>query len=511
MSRMVTLALVLYLSPLASQQFIRSYSYRPSTGDIAQHVTTVDSNIFIHIASVLDTPFTHVEGGMAKLDWTGEEVWNNVWNFDFGYVGISFANGIVATSDTVYGTGNYRNLETEEGTFSPAIVANSVESGATRPIRFPYDYRASIHDVFLNPDSSFTVVSENWVSDSFDFPIVIENIDLAERSLSSEEYLAEFAVTNATNTARDSRGNLYVAHIGCFGSSANCYPFQGWLSKINADGSFGWSRSYGFTANNQPVRPEVAIPNDTTIAFAWTRDTNNLDIQESPPIIYYLDTLGNKRDSFAFHGTYRSVYRLIACENGDVIGVGLAWSRLRRSGWMFRLDGNANLVWERYIQDHRQTVGTETELQAVTEAADGSIVAAGSIFHGFPPDDGGSSQRAWVVKLDAAGCYESGCSSDTIYLEYTSSIDELEVTERTAIKIWPNPATDHLDWSVTDQVALNRITDYQILNASGYTVQSGSIPSVEQLIPIANLPAGLYYLTFLTGNRTSVVGKFIKR
>jgi hypothetical protein len=501
---------ILQMALLTGQSFIESYTFRPGTGDIASHVITVDSNIFVHIASVIDTPFTHVEGGMIKLDRSGNLLWDNIWSFDFGFIGTSFANGIVVTQDTVYSTGNYRNLET--GVFSPAIVANAIDSGGYRAIRFPYNHRASIHDLFLNEDNSFIAISEDWVSDSFYFPIIVENLNLEGQSTSSLEYLTEFAVTSATNSVRDVDNNIYVAHIGCFGPDASCYPFQGWLSKINADGSFAWSRSYGFTAFRRPaVLPNVAVLNDTTIAYAWTRDTNDFNIQESPPTIYFLDTLGNERDSFAFHGNLRTVQKLIPCANGDVVGVGTALTDLRWSGWMFRLDAQANLLWERYVQDHRQTTGTETNLLSVTEASDGSIIAAGDIFHGFPPRDGGARMRAWVVKLDADGCLEPGCTSDTIYLEFPNAIAEPLPTSETALQVWPNPAEDYLQWSVPDLPVFRQLTGYRITNVNGYSVRSGRLLPGEQRIDVQGLPAGVYFLNLLKDGKNRGVRKFIKR
>lgn len=493
---------------LPGQGFIESYSFR-ETGDVADHVITVDSNIFIHIVSVVDTPFTHGEGGMLKVNWEGIEEWHNIWNFDFGFVGTSFANGIVATGDTVYTTGNYSDWET--GVFSPAIVANSVATGEYRAIRFSYDHRASIHDLFYNGDSTFTAISEDWVSDDFYFPIIVERIDKTGHSISSLEYRANFARSSATNSVRSRSGSIYVAHIGCLGPNSDCYPFQGWLSKINADGSFAWSRSYGYTANRQPVRPNVAVLNDTTIAYAWTRDTNAFNIQESPPIIYYLDTLSNERDSFAFHGNRRTIQKLIPCANGDVVGVGYAYTDLRDAGWMFRLDAEANLVWERYVQDHRQTTGTVTDLETVTEAQDGSIIAAGDIFHGFPPRDGGERLRAWVVKLDADGCLEPGCTSDTIYLEFPNAVAEPVATAETSLQVWPNPTVDYLQWSVPDLPAFRNPTAYRITNVNGYTVRSGNIQPGARRIDVRDLPAGIYFFNLLRDGKNRGVRKFVKR
>ena len=494
----------------AQSNFIESYTFNPITGDVGAHIVTLDSITYLHSASVIDGPeFTYVQGGLSKLTQQGEIVWNNEWNFSFGNVGISFANGIVVNNDTVYTTGNYRDLES--GVFSPAIVANSTLTGEYRAIRFPYDYRVVIKDLFLNIDNTFTAISEDIVSDSFNFPIIVEEIDQFGLSSSSLEYLTEFSVVNASHSDRTESGVIYTAHIGCFGTDATCYPFQGWLSKIRADGTFAWSRSYGYTAYNQAVLPKVTIVNDTTIAYAWTRDTNNLDIQESPPIIYYLDTLGNKRDSFAFHGNWRTLSNLRTAANGDVLGVGYAWTDIGYTGWMFRLTPTAELVWERYVQDHRQTTSSATDLVSVTEAADGSIVSCGSIFHPQPPRDNGARLRAWVVKLDSNGCLEPGCTSDTIYLEFPSSAHDPPVVPESDIQVWPNPTVDFLNWSVPDLPVFRRMTDYRIIGAAGYTVASGKLLPGSNRIDVRDLPPGVYFLNLMKDGQQRGVKRFVKR
>lgn len=495
--------------PLKAQGFIDSYSLRPLFGDAAAHIVTDDENIYVHVASVVQDSFEYVQGGLIKLDNAGDLIWENEWKFAFGNVGTSFSNGIVLKGDTVYTTGNYLNLVTK--VFSPAIIANSTATGEFRPIRFPYDHRASIHDIYCNDGNTFTTVSEDWTSDSFHFTNIVDEIDLSGNSSSSMEYLTEFSVTAATNTARDDNDNLYIAHIGCFGEDATCYPFQGWLSKVNADGSFAWNRSYGYTVNNQEVLPKVTVVNDTTIAYAWTKDTNNLSIQESPPIIYFLDTLGNIRKSYAFHGNWRVLSKLFTCANGDVVGVGDAWTDIGYTGWMFRLDANANLLWERYVQDHRQSTSSVTDLNAVTEAPDGSIIAGGNIFHPQPPRDNGARLRAWIVKLDANGCYEPGCTSDTIYLEFPNSIAQPDIAPESEVKVYPNPTADVLNWSVADLPVFRNLTDYRITNTAGYWVRNAPLGRGQQSIDVRDLPVGVYFLNLLKDGHIRGVKRFVKR
>lgn len=354
------------------------------------------------------------------------------------------------------------------------------------------------------------MVNENR-SESNPWPVIIEKLDSNGVVFSSEEYLTDMTKSSLTQSSIDAAGNLYVSHIGCRGAN-NCDPYQGWLTKIRANGEVAWQRSYGYTEWwEQPVIPWISVVNDTTLAYAWTRDTSGSNTQVSPPVIYYLDTLGNKRDSFAFHGNSRNALQLAPTDDGGVVGTGFAFTDLGYTGWLFRLDSNADLVWERYIQDHRQSTFSETDLECITVMDDGSIVAGGDIFHPLPPRDGGARLRGWVVKLDADGCLEPGCTSDTIYLEFTNAVGEPEIEQEVDLKVWPNPTVNELNWSLPDLPVYRRITDYRIINTSGYVMRRGTVAPGSRSVDVRDLPPGVYFLNLLVDGKIRGVKKFVKR
>ena len=309
--------------------------------------------------------------------------------------------------------------------------------------------------------------------------------------------------------AVESNGNLYISFKGCK-QEGFCNPDQAWITKINPAGEILWTKNYGETAGNQNVEPYLSLLSEDRMALSWTRDTGNFDIQESPPIIYILDREGEMLDSIAFHGNWRTLSRIQTAANGDIIGAGYAWTDIGYTGWMIRVTSEAELVWERYIQDNRLADDVYTELRDVAECSDGSIAAGGLWISRDAPRDGGNTLRSWVVKLDADGCLEPGCTSDTIHLMKPVAIDEVERRPVAQIKINPNPVNDVLHLELSPVNMAEGQLEYTIASSDGRILQSGPVSGTSMDIDVGNLPAGLHFFSVADASRLLGVERFFK-
>jgi hypothetical protein len=283
------------------------------------------------------------------------------------------------------------------------------------------------------------------------------------------------------------------------------------LTKIGVDGEILWTRNYGETAGNQGVEPYLTLLSEDRIALAWTRDTNNLDIQESPPVIYILDQEGEKLDSIAFHGNWRTLSRIQTTANGDIVGAGYAWTDIGYCGWMIRVTSDAELIWERYIQDNRLADDVNTELRDVDECSDGSVAAAGLWTSLDAPRDGGNTLRSWVVKLDANGCLEPGCTSDTIHLMAPVSYEEVEQESSMAFQISPNPVVDILHLKIHAANPAAGHLKYTITGSDGRILQSRPVSGNAMDIAVGGLPSGLYFFSITDKHQLLAVRRFYKR
>lgn len=334
----------------AQTTFIKSYSFNPEFGDIVKSLECFDNELYLIAGTVILFPEELVENRLVKLTASGDVVWSTVW-LENGrrYIG-SFRKGMVFGKDTVFATADTRNGG-RSGYLG--IVKTALGSGEVRNlVRFDDSTKYISGELHYSSDSSYfiEISSRDLDIDSY-FPVSVSLLSLAGERLSSWNYLDEYRKVAFRSSRVDSEGNLYIAFKGCLGPRS-CNG-QAWITKIAPSGEILWTRNYGETANIQGVEPSLTLLSEDRMALSWTRDTNNFDIQESPPIIYILDREGEALDSIAFHGNWRTLTRIQTAANGDIIGAGYAWTDIGWCGWMIRVTSEAELVWEKYIQDNR--------------------------------------------------------------------------------------------------------------------------------------------------------------
>lgn len=501
-------SIVLLTSALgfAQSTFIKKYTINPDDGDVFRSAIEVDGGYVFYNSTVVNVPFSRSQGGLVYTDYEGEIIWSTKWDFPDGRIGISFEDGLTCTADSILAIASYRS----DSIFSNyGVVITERLSGNSRVIRHT-DTVARIGDgIYQVNNGGFVFSGAPSIGRNGYFPFSISRLSNIDQEITYTEYLKDYYIVFSNCSTVNSDGEVFAAFQGCK-MREGCNQLRGGLLKINEDDQVDWVKDYGGSAGNQDVNPQVAILNDTTIAYSWTRDTNNLDIQESPPVIYFLDTLGNKRDSLAIHGNWRTLITLRPTANGDLIGSGVAWTDIGWCGWMIRVSPEAELIWERYIQDHRDSPNARTDFTEVFEDGQGYIIGAGAISESQFPEDGSSSLKAWVVKLDANGCLDPGCTSDTIYLEDPVAVEEVLSPSSDFAELFPNPATDFINLSIKENPWLANGGEYQIISSSGRIFAQGVISGREQQIPIAELPNGLYFLKLEVDGRILASVRFVK-
>lgn len=107
--------------------------------------------------------------------------------------------------------------------------------------------------------------------------------------------------------------------------------------------------------------------------------------------------------------------------------------------WMVKLDKNGEVVWER--KDLTFPDIGQSSIQYLSTAAElpgGSIVAAGHY------RSGGSHYAGILIKVDKDGCIDTLCTT-------TSLMDQIARKE-IPVRVYPNPATDHMIMELHDGI-----------------------------------------------------------
>lgn len=115
------------------------------------------------------------------------------------------------------------------------------------------------------------------------------------------------------------------------------------------------------------------------------------------------------------------------------------------------------------------------------------------------------SIEAWLELTDSLYC----TTTDTINISFIPQKSFVNINEASGLQIFPNPASEHLNWSMLCDQEVSLYVD--LTNTEGIVVHSeivyNYISGQEESIPIRHLPAGNYYLSI--GNSSEKITKLV--
>ncbi len=214
-------------------------------------------------------------------------------------------------------------------------------------------------------------------------------------------------------------------------------------------------------------------------------------LYKRPPIMVWLDSLGNVLDQYNFSDfTELVVTDLIKTSNGLIVGCGYAdlgpaamsGNDYGLAGWVFAFTQGGEMLWERYIVD-LNFPDKFSYLSGIQETQDKDFILVGSI---RKP----ASKDIWLVKLDSMGCLLPDECADG--LQVLTSIEEEAHVGRAGFVVYPNPVSQGILHIESQEGLDDKIgTEIKILDLMGRTVES--LPFKGQ-IDITGLQKGIYFL-----------------
>ena len=283
------------------------------------------------------------------------------------------------------------------------------------------------------------------------------------------------------------------------------YDFYPLLIKYDSIGKLQWWKEYDDDVRERSSSSYgITQENDSENIYYGSRKTSLLrPAVRSYPVVYKLDEWGDEIWHFQFDEASddheANIFNLTATKDGGVVGVGRGkiletdFGFIYPSAWMFKLDSQGNLLWNRYFT--RELVVddiaySECQFRDVVELPDGQLVAVGTIqdttlVNGeyFADND------VWVVKTDSEGCIETACTGTD---QVISSVNEFLLEEESQLSLIPNPSHDYVKIQVDTECTQ---CDWFLFDVFGNKLHEGSIASSNQTtVNLENIPSGNYYI-----------------
>lgn len=145
-------------------------------------------------------------------------------------------------------------------------------------------------------------------------------------------------------------------------------------------------------------------------------------------------------------------------------------------------------------------------LNGITLYAQESVTAAGGNGNG---SSGSVSYSVGLVvyttTIEAEGSVARGLQH--AYEIYSLDIDDM--TKNISLSVFPNPTSDFLTLSISDNI-IEKIS-YQLYDLTGNLIESRDIQSDQSLIDMSKLSAAVYFIHILKGNERIQSFKVIKK
>jgi hypothetical protein len=203
--------------------------------------------------------------------------------------------------------------------------------------------------------------------------------------------------------------------------------------------------------------------------------------------------LWQKRLTYPAHS--EGFWHIAALKNGNAVFSGASRNQAtnRDIGWVVQLDSMGNERFNR-LYTHAANTDRHEYLYSIVALPDGSFIAGGSSGAPDPLNPQGTNQKAWLIRIDSAGCTTPNCIGDI------TAIQAPQLEDADAVQLYPNPA--HTQTTVRYARGFAKGAHIKVWDALGKLVQSLQLPEWQQeyTIDLNNLTPQLYVLQVQSGN-----------
>jgi hypothetical protein len=358
------------------------------------------------------TPEYKTKNYIQYFDWEEQ----NIYYFDS--ITSELAHNYVVRNDTFYYLGQYKdaqfpkklclfksNVQTEPLFLNKSVYTSSGNIIYPRRMCFDDQYIYTINREEYEDNGKIFNIGKYLKLDYSGNVIMEQNYDAYENLPDFPDYKNHYN---------------YFVDIGLLAENSLLMSFLyrpegyddcGALYKTDLDGNVIWFKEFDHVYGPNTF-PGTLILKDNTFIFMYNKDYRDtlLGLEQrpydKPPVVYHMDSDGNILWEHVFE-TYpswhwKNIKELIQANNGDIIGVGYYRKDIPsiRLGWIFRMNLNGEVLWERYYFEENYK-GWSFILD-VEEMENGDLVTAGTIeddVTGVINDKG----HGWILRVDGDG------------------------------------------------------------------------------------------------------------
>lgn len=470
---------------LSQNTFSISYPASPDPADRGANIVIMDDGYLIGCGTV-NQQNGREYSALLKIGWNAEFVWSKSYYWEPYQPDKAYDDPVVLSGDKMY---MFCHTESESTQKNFQLFSLNLDGDTLWSHIYVKDFDDIASGMIKLSDSTLILYGMEGTSDVLNVARALK-VNNDGSVLWDKTYGEEFG----RSTLRDLRelpdGSLIMASVICPYGASCVFNRYAALTKADKDGNKLWTKTYNKSGSQVKA---LALPLDNGgYALAWTRDTFHWSVDPYPPVIYFLDSLGNvesEYDGFVRPGNYY-MSKLKRMSNGDMLGVGgtLDFSDGDTyGGWLFRLTQQGELIWERRISDRRYPDLFGQFFDAI-ETPDGDIIAVGNIdINSF------QNTEVWIVKLDSDGCFEPGCTADSIFI---TPVFEASLNEKDLYEIYPNPANNFISVQVNETLNFHDAA-LEIMDISGRRLELIGLESHSQTLNTLNLGNGIYFVRLL--------------
>ncbi len=277
--------------------------------------------------------------------------------------------------------------------------------------------------------------------------------------------------------------------------------------KADIAGNILWE--HALDINDTNFATDLALLPDGGSVTHWNKriDVWSEDTFEVAEYVVKLDLNGNEIWRHYFYNRFdHFIDNLFVTKSGDIVGCGYYYYFESANepdssfigSWIFQLDDDGNLKWQRYILDSRYPSGQF--LYAGAEMANKDYVFTGSIGFIGPPE----GDNTWLLKTDSMGCLTPGCGDfqTIVPLNEPSGVG-------TNLRIQPNPASIYTQ--VDFQIPAPENCRIVLFDLAGHTVLLESINEGVQkhTLSLHSCPNGAYFVCLIENEKTIARTKLV--